>query len=167
MLSTDPQSQQQLRAAAAALRQLPRQLQAELDTASTKFAAPLVIRAASQRASSPLQQALARSARVSNDQAGVSLAFGGSAAVATGARGSDVAWGAEQGARGTRRSTYSRRSPAGKQHSVTRRTTRQFGPYSTAGKFVGPAVESSTGDIAERWADDLIKLTVTALDRGH
>lgn len=152
------------RAAAAGARNLDRDTRKAIRDTVNATIVPLAVREATSRAGTPLQHAIAATGRPSwwKDIPGV--AFGGRRAVtSTGVAGRVLAHGAEYGSDGSRRATFSTRSPAGRAYSVTRRTSAQFRPRHEAGAFVAPAAEAIADDVVQRWADLVVEATVDAL----
>lgn len=163
MLSVDDAGVSQRAAVASA-----RTLDAQIRKAIRKSVGATIVEAARReavsRASTPLQRAVARTARASFWQDIPGVAFGGRRAVASsGVPGRVVAHGAEYGSEGTRRATFRVHSPDGTPYSVTRRTSAQFRPRHADGAFAADAALAIAEDVVDEWTALVVDAYVEAV----
>ncbi|MFJ6534415.1 hypothetical protein [Microbacterium sp. NPDC091662] len=78
-----------------------------------------------------------------------------------------LASGAEFGADMDRYSRYTRRSPRGRSHTVTRRTMRGFGWHrGRDGRVVFPAAQDIAPRVASIYVQTLLRTTAEAIEEG-
>lgn len=154
MLSIDRASQRE-RAAAAALRLLPKTLTKEITEATKAKVVPLAVAAAMRNADTPVMRAIAASGKYSVWRGIPGVAFGGTKAVtSSGVAGRVIVRGLEYGAKGRRETIFRRATPSGGSVLTARRTTRQFMPdRSSNPTAIYPAMEAIADDVLAIWVE--------------
>lgn len=151
-----------------ALKVLPR----ELTKQTRKFTKQLVDKewkaGLAKRAVTPIQRAvLVRTAVSSVTPTNVSLKSATKGKVSSGTPSQVLASGAEFGADMDRYSRYTRRSPKGRTHTVTRRTARAFGWHrGRDGRVVFPTAQDIAPRVASIYVQTLLRTTAEALEEG-
>lgn len=149
-----------------ALKVLPR----ELTKQTRRFTKQLVDKewkpALAKRAVTPIQRAvLVRTAVSSVTPTNVTLKSATKGKVSSGTPSQVLASGAEFGADMDRYSRYSRRSPKGRTHTVTRRTARAFGWHrGREGRVVFPAAQDIAPRVASIYVQTLLRTTAETLE---
>jgi hypothetical protein len=119
---------------------------------------PFVAARVNQAAAGSTEQArpVAGTFRAVRDRLPAIRGFGARRVTSTGARASDIGFGANFGG-GQRRRTYTSRSRLGTPYVVNRRVTAQFGPYRGPDndRFIYSTVERYDREIQERWQQAL------------
>jgi hypothetical protein len=172
VLNLSLDASQRMRAAVAALQQLPKQVKDDVATATRERVVPMAVSAAERTADSPVTARIAHTGRYAPLRGVPGVAFGGAAPVTSGrggqkpAKGRELVRGLEFGARGVKQRTITTTSSKGKQYRVRKRTTRQFGPdRSEHPRFIYPAMDSIADDVVELWLDVLEAAVIDALGR--
>lgn len=156
-----------LRAAVAAVGQLPAELRKELRAVTKDKAVPAMRAAAGRRAAAtgdPRAARLAQRATYSPYRDVPGVRFGGSRPIdGTGTPARVVARALEYGSPGDRRVRLRVHSPKGTPYGVVRHTTRNWRPdRGPAGAFVTPAALDVGADVLELWIDTVEQLSVRA-----
>lgn len=160
--------------AARAARALPKELRAEFRTAvNREVVAPVAreVQAVAGRSAIPVVRAFRNRGVAVKPGEEPTLVVGGPETYAGRARMRTVAYGAEFGG-GDRVTTYTRKGrkvgrKRGAAHSVTRHTTRQFGPHQgKTGRFVYPTLVKAVPQMTEAYLRIVERVTEEVWSRG-
>lgn len=168
MSGVDVFESKELQYALLALKVLPR----ELTKQTRKFTKKLVDaewqKGLAKNARTPIQRAvLVRTAVSSVTPTNVTLKSATKGKVSSGTPSQVLASGAEFGADMDRYSRYTRRSPRGRAHTVTRRTARAFGWHrGQNGRVVFPTAQDIIPRVAAIYVQTLVRTTAETFEGG-
>lgn len=165
MVGLDVFDSRELQATLVAMKVLP----AEVRKQTRKFTKALVDgewqKGLQQRAVTPLQtRTLVTTATSAVSDRNVALKSATKGRVGRGIPSSVLAKGAEFGADINAYSRYQRRSPKGKVHTVTRRTTKQFGHFRRDGRVVYPTAHDILPRVASLYVQTLLRTAAEAFE---
>jgi hypothetical protein len=150
----------ELQALTLRLKGLDKKLASQINKATRNVAEPIWQEAVGARVSDRLEsRVLANTARVSVSRSNVTLRAGAIGRTLTGgAKPPDLVHAVEFGANREGYTTYGRISPgSGQEHSIKRRTRRQFRPRQPKGYVVYPAAEEVIPRMASLWAQTSVR----------
>lgn len=149
----------ELQAAVLAFKAADRDLRKRINAATRQTMNPVWRAELAERARTPLDRAvIVKGARIAAGNPPVAVAATSTRAL----RGGLVpaaAWpGVELGARRDRTTTYSRRSPSGGTHRVTRHTRRQLPARRAGGRIALPAMQEMGPRLASLWVQLIVRV---------
>lgn len=167
MLRIDVKASRELQAVLLAVRQVPKELQAQIRQQTKAMLAPEWQKAMREHAQTRLEhRVLADTARVSVSNQNVRISAAGLKKSATsGLNPSVVGRAVEFGANRESYSTYSRKSGKGGTHKVKRRTRRHLRPANGSGYVFYPAAANIIPRLAALWVQTTVRTLAEAFER--